>query len=332
MLAGVNLNVLRSLNVGGSLVMAGSLPSEDYPPANIAKMIKECEEVGRKDLGQQIMAQWNKVLTKYPTTRLNWPAATAIGTNSIKKNVFGGLVFSEWLGTQVQLAPEQKKKAAAIPAVEHVKAPPIAIPDEHETPEEWQAEAHKTKALLDEGEKAFSNVQQFIDYLKKESADLSRKLEEYGPGGAKEKTKTGQPSKFADRIPKWKAQLSAYSEKLAAIDKVHGKFKAAKTAYEEAPVTTKKYEQKVQHANAEMLKIILDMTDLHAQKDMLEKFAKALENAKKETASVEVNADFWGMISGVFDHLMSGWKSLVTWFHGLFKAVDEFEALANIRY
>jgi hypothetical protein len=332
MLARVNLNILRSLNIGGSLILASKLPSEDYPPANINKMIKECEAVGRKDLGQQLMAQWNKTVVKYPKVRLNWPAATVIGTNSIKKNVFGGQEFSEWLGSQVQLAPDQKKAARAIPAIEHVSAPAIAIPEEHETPEEWQAEAHKTKALLDEGEKAFSNVQQFVDYLKKESADLSRKLEEYGPGGSKEKTKTGQPSKFADRVPKWKAQLSAYSEKLSAIDQVHGKFKAAKKQYEEAPVTTKKYEEKVQHANAEMLKIILNMDDLEAQKDMLEKFAKALENAKKETASVSVDADFWGFISGIFDHLMAGWKSLVTWFHGLFKAVDEFEQLANIRY
>ena len=32
-------------------VVAGALPDKDYPPANVAKMIKECENAGRSDLG-----------------------------------------------------------------------------------------------------------------------------------------------------------------------------------------------------------------------------------------------------------------------------------------
>jgi hypothetical protein len=90
------------------------LPGINYPPANLAKMIKECGEVGRKDLGQAIMDQWNKVTVKYPEVHMSWGTATNIGTRSVKKNVFGGIEFSEWLNAAAgaaQAKPAKKAKA-----------------------------------------------------------------------------------------------------------------------------------------------------------------------------------------------------------------------------
>ena len=73
------------------------MPAKNYPPANIAKMIKECVAIGRDDLGVAIMTAWNKVTDKYPAVYTSWGAATNIGTRSVKKNVFGGAEFSAWL-------------------------------------------------------------------------------------------------------------------------------------------------------------------------------------------------------------------------------------------
>lgn len=88
------------------------LPGINYPPANLAKMIKECGAVGRADLGQAIMDQWNKVTVKYPEVHMSWGTATNIGTRSVKKNVFGGIEFSEWLNAQVSAAPAKPAKKA----------------------------------------------------------------------------------------------------------------------------------------------------------------------------------------------------------------------------
>jgi len=88
-----------------------ALPGINYPPANLAKMIKECGEVGRADLGQAIMDAWNRVTVKYPAVHLSWGTATNIGTRSVKKNVFGGIEFSEWLNSQVSAKPAKKAKA-----------------------------------------------------------------------------------------------------------------------------------------------------------------------------------------------------------------------------
>jgi hypothetical protein len=85
------------------------LPNKNYPPASLAKMIKECGAIGRPDLGQQIMAQWNRVCEKYPVVFKSWGAAQNIGSSSVKKNVFGGSEFSEWLGqAQVIKMPVRK--------------------------------------------------------------------------------------------------------------------------------------------------------------------------------------------------------------------------------
>ena len=87
------------------------LPGINYPPANLAKMIKECATVGRADLGQAIMDQWNKVTVKYPEVHMSWGTATNIGTRSVKKNVFGGIEFSEWLNGQAAAKPAKKARA-----------------------------------------------------------------------------------------------------------------------------------------------------------------------------------------------------------------------------
>jgi hypothetical protein len=94
------------------------LPAKNYPPANLAKMIKECKAVGRDDLGQAIMDQWNRTTDKYPAVYLSWGTATNIGTRSVKKNVFGGIEFSEWLNAsqgaqQVKPAKKARAKKAA---------------------------------------------------------------------------------------------------------------------------------------------------------------------------------------------------------------------------
>jgi len=87
------------------------LPGINYPPANLAKMIKECQATGRADLGQAIMDQWNKTTVKYPEVHMSWGTATNIGTRSVKKNVFGGIEFSEWLNSQAAAAPLKKAKS-----------------------------------------------------------------------------------------------------------------------------------------------------------------------------------------------------------------------------
>ena len=89
------------------------LPAKNYPPANLAKMIKECVAAGHKDLGDLIMNQWNKTTDKYPEVRLSWGTATNIGTRSVKKNVFGGVEFSEWLQQAAAPAKPARAKRAA---------------------------------------------------------------------------------------------------------------------------------------------------------------------------------------------------------------------------
>lgn len=92
------------------------LPAKNYPPANLAKMIKECVVIGRADLGEAIMEAWNRVCDKYPEVHLSWGTATNIGTRSVKKNVFGGIDFHAWLGqasVPVKVATLPKKAKAS---------------------------------------------------------------------------------------------------------------------------------------------------------------------------------------------------------------------------
>jgi hypothetical protein len=313
-----------------------SLPSEDYPPANVASMIKQCEAVGRKDLADQIKMQWIKVLNKYPNTRLNWPTAVAIGGNSIKKNIFGGREFAVWLKEQVDLSPEQKADAQSVPTIlpPPKGTPAIAIPKKDETPEAWQEEAAKTKEAYIAARKAFGDVKDYIAYLEKEAADLKKKIRTYGPGGEKEKTKTGEPSKYAARIPKWeemlKAAVAMIDEAKSGIKEAETSFKEAVNNYNNAPVTTVAFERKAQDSLDNILNYILDMKDLDKQKALLEKLNAAMSEKTKTTASAEVLAG--DRIATLFQRVKDGFKALFAWIKGLKSSVNSFGKLAAIRY
>lgn len=185
------------------LLVAAGMPAEDYPPSAIASWIKSCKAAGRDDLGKNIMDAWNRVCDKYPAVRVNWGAATKIGMSSVKKNVFGGEEFVEWLGAQgassavVTQAKHIPTRAEATPELRG--APKLTIPDDHEQPEDWQKEAEKTKVMLDQGQDAFKNAKQFYDMLTAEASSLEEKIKKY----ADAKTTTGKPHKFQERIPKW---------------------------------------------------------------------------------------------------------------------------------
>jgi hypothetical protein len=89
------------------------MPAKNYPPAQIASQIKQCEAAGRPDLGQAIMQGWNNCFDKYTAkVGTSWGAATVIGGRSVKKNVFGGMEFNEWLGSQRSQAQAPKAKRA----------------------------------------------------------------------------------------------------------------------------------------------------------------------------------------------------------------------------
>lgn len=319
------------------LIIAGGLPKENYPPANIKSMIDQCNAKGREDLGQKIMDQWNDLIGRSPKLRVNWAAASAYGNNSIKKHVFNGLVFAEWFAQQVALSPEEKKEAVKSAKPEKIAAPKIAIPAADETLGDWEAEAAKTKVMLNEASENFATVENFVAYLQEEITTLKRRLSDYGEGGSKHLTKTGVPHAYVSRIPKWEAQLEAYSAKLTEVTEVKTKFEKAKNSYEHAPVTTVEYEQEVQDSLSNVLTFILDIKDLKKQEELLQKFDKSLDEIKKNKLAaavnkIEVNADLWDFITDLFDSFGKIWKTITNWFKGLFNAVDDFDDLASIRY
>jgi len=316
-----------------------SLPAENYPPANIASWIKQCKKAGRDDLADRIMQGWNNCVTKYPQARLRWDTATVLGTNSVKKNVFGGkdVNFDEWFSSQG--APQQQVQEAKKIKEPKITLPPLATPEPNETPEQWQAEASKTKTMLDQGEAAFKNVDEFIAYLKNTVGDLQRKISEYGPGGIKEKTKSGAPHKFTERVPKWKAELETYSSKLEEVEKktkqAKEKFEDARKSYDKSPALTVKYENKAQDALEDVLSFILNIEDFNKQKDMLLKFQDTLKKMEsKKVASFDKEAAFWDALfkamTNMFDYISKAWKKLMDWVNGLFKAIDKFNDLAKI--
>lgn len=322
-------------------VLAGALPDKDYPPANVAKMIKECENAGRSDLGEQIMMQWNKVIEKYPQTRVNWGAATKIGTSSIKKNIFGGVDFHVWLSTAESLSPEMKKEIQKIPTIGKPPqgTPAIAIPTDSEQPEDWATEAEKTKGMLANIQESIGSGKDFIKYLSSEIADLKKKIVVYGPGGEKELTKAGKPGKLSLRVPKWEVQLDAFEAQLQstsnALAEAAADMKASEAAYNEAPVTTVAYEKKAQSSLDSVLEFILNMEDLEKQQKMLEKFNETLKNLEKKTVAHLITADVWDSARALFDKIMTTIKSktdaMAGWVKGLNSSINEFSELANMR-
>jgi len=318
-------------------ICASGLPREDYPPKNVADMISECEKLGRKDLAQQIRMQWIAVFNKYPKTRVNWPTAVVIGGNSIKKNIFEGKEFHVWLKDQQDITPEQRQAAQAIPTIIPVPkdTPSIAIPKKDETAADWKAEAAKTKEALVAAKAAFSDVKEYIAFLEKEAADIKKKIETYGEGGEKSKTKTGAPSEYSKRVPKWASQLEAtlaqIEEAKKSLNATATTFKAAVGEYNNAPITTVAYEKKAQEGLENILTYVLNMKDLDKQRELLVKLNSALGDDDKATASAEeiIAGD---RLAGLFAKFMEGLKVIKAWLSGLNKSVDSFSKLASLRY
>lgn len=321
------------------LLVAAGMPAENYPPSAIAAWIKSCKEAGRDDLGKKIMDWWNhNVLTKYPHVRVNWGAATKIGMASVKKNIFGGMDFVDWIQEQGAAAPVVQKakkipeKAEATPELR--SAPKLTIPDDGEQPEDWQREAEKTKVMLDQGESAFNNAGQFYDMLLQQATEIEQKIEKYKDAT----TSSGKPHKFQERVPKWEAQLKVYKAKIqeveAQIKKAKAQFANVTKKYNHAPATTVKFEQAAQQDLQGVLEFIMNMSDVKKQKEMLAKFNKMVQGMdESKAASMERSATFWDKITEAWDHftnwLAHAWKDAVEWVKGLFKSIDKFEDLVT---
>lgn len=319
--------LLRAL---AKLVLA-NVPTADKPPSNIASMVMQCKAKDRPDLGEKILVQWIKVLEKYPQTRVNWATACALGGNSIKKNVFGGMEFIDWLAEALGTKPEGKN----IPAVEIPKGTPaIAIPTKDETPEDWQSAAEETAHMLKNAEKAFASVGEFIKYLEKEIGELKRKLGEYGPGGDKHTLKSGKPHSFVSKLPKWTAQLEAYEAKLAGVNKsiaeTSSKFQKTVKDYDNAKVTTVAFESKVQDSLVDVLAFILDIQDLKKQKVLLDKFQENLKKLESEKSAASVLADAGDFLGGLWEKVVGFWDAVFSWVSKLTKSVDSFSSIVHI--
>lgn len=299
-------------------------------------MIRQCEAKGRKDLANKILEQWQKVFEKYPNTRVNWAAAQSISGNSLKKNIFGGKEFVIWLTAQVELDESEVKSAEQIETVVIPEGvPPIAIPKANETPEEWKTEADETRRILDQAKAQFKDVTEFMQYLKTSVDDLERKIREYGPGGTKHTLKSGSPHAFAERVPKWEAQLEAYQEKFAQeqkeIKQAEQKFKQAANDYQSVPVTTVAFEQKTQKALNEILKFILNMKDLKEQQKRMMEFQEYLVKLEKEGEEDKITAASpIAFLMSLWDGVKGFWSSLWSWVNGLVSNVDKFSELTKL--
>lgn len=324
--------------------LVASMPSEDHLPSNAQQMIEQCEALGREDLADQIKLQWRKVLKKYPATRVNWGSVIKIGCLSVKKNVFGGKEYASWISEQHELSSEQKKEASKIDTVikPPKEIPTIAVPKDNETIEDWHIFYDETKLRISEIRKALSDINGFISFLEKQISGLKRKLSEYGPEGSKKVLNKGKPDKrYITRIPKWEVQLDAYTEQLNVI-KTNFKeadmgFKDAEKKYNSIPITTVSFEKLAQQKLDKVLMFVLDTEDLEQQEKFLSKFNFSLQKlAKKATGSYEVTSDFWdGFFKAVTDliaNLKAGWSRVLKWVKGLNKSVQDFDALASIRY
>ena len=327
----IPLFAFTTLRVGDNIVLAGN-PAKDYPPSNIASMIKQCEAAGWAKGGKLIMDQWNRTVDKYPKVRVSWPVASKIGESSVKKNVFEYKEFSVWLEENVgDLQGATKKAAKAIPMT-MIKEKGPGIPTDKEAPEDWAAEARKTKKMLDEGLSAFASAEEYIEQiLQPEITTLKRYISDYGPGGPKYTNKSGKVSKLADRIPKWEAKLQAHEQK---VEELQGKltaekkkFEGGKKAYETGAPCTVAVEQETQKALKVMMEIIMNTENLEQQRKMLQNFNKMIEK-QGIAASVEVNAGILNKIGSWVDKLGSGIKKMFSWFNKLSKSVDSFQKVA----
>lgn len=329
----------RSLVFAKYLVIAG-LPDTDYPPANWAAAMKNLKSMGREDLAGQLMDYWNSFLVKYPESKIKeWKCVVPHFNNSIKKHLFNGKTYEEWLAGQHEISPVQRKVAKEVSKVE---APPkgtpaCAIPNPKETADEYQAAMKQTKGRLDEVRSSISNVKDFISALESESKKLQTKIEKW-EGST---TKGGSPTEYSKRVPSWKAELKLYQDQIALakteMEATETKFQEAAKSYEKSPVATVKFEDEVQKSLKKILDFIMDIDDLEEQQKMLAKFGATIDKQKgkgkpKSEGSVRVEADVHSALSAIASKLKSAWKALKSWLKGFDGAIDKFSELASIRY
>lgn len=320
-------------------ILAGGLPAPNYPPANIASWIKICEDSGRSDLAKAIMDGWNKcwegALLKYPKVRTNWPTAVVVGSNSVKKNVFHGDEFHVWLEKAGKLAPEQKRAAEDTKSITGIPAgtPQIAIPAADETPEQWRSEADKTKEQLAAAEQAFTNVDELIFYLEKEIKDISKKIGTYGPGGVKEKTKTGELSSYSARVPKWQEQLRMYEAKLQETQKkvanAEKNLTSAKEAYSTSPITTVKFEQTAQK---KLMALTGRLSEIDREREtIIQEMQKLMSEIAGGKSTAMVTADLNDVIGKLIALVQKAWKLMSGWGDGVLEASHDFLDFATMR-
>lgn len=336
---------LRSLRLGDAVhvILAGGIPAKDYPPASIASWIKQCEAAGRSDLGAQIMNGWNHCLEKHSAEIFRngnaWPCAQVLGSNSVKKNVFGRKEFVVWLQEQMSvsgtaLEPEQIKEAKEASKPPPAEATGVGVPKPNETMEDWAAAATKTRQNLDEAMAAFADIESYIkNMLVPAIADLEKKIAQYGPGGAKSTTKDGEPSKLSVRVPKWQSELQVYRTKMEEVSKQvatsKGQFEEAKTAYKaDAPMSVG-LENAMQASIEKMMEVILNMKDLEKQREMLVKFNAMLDKQKTVASLNLVESGVFESVIDFFKKIGEGLKSLVKWASGVAKTTDNFEMTAT---
>lgn len=319
-----------------------SLPTKEKPPAKIASWIKICHEAGRKDLGDKIQKRWDEIYDdpSRAKVRTDFGVATALGCNSIKKNVFGGKEFLDWLKENDALSPEKtaEVKEASKP-VEFAKGTPaIAIPKKDETAEDWLREAMKTKMNLIEAKAAFGEVRHFVAHLENEIGDLQRKIQDYSTGGSKSTNKDGSQAKLAARIPKWEIFLKTHKEVLAdtkgQITEVETKFKDTIKQYEGSPVQTSAFEKAVQTNVDNILEYVLNMSDFKKQQALLEKLNAVIskQTGDKKGEKEDVEAGVGDRVLAIFDTIKAAYKSMKNWVKGVSKSVAKLEELTSLRF
>ena len=315
-------------------IITAEVPTADKPPKNIAAMIQLCKTKNKPELASKVMEQWTKVLSKYPKTRIYMDIAVNIGTASIRKNVFLGKSFADWLGENLTepLSPEELKMAKeADKTVPEVAAdtPAIAIPKKGETPEDWKVAAAKTQEVLGQAKAEFHNVEEFLSFLRMEVGDIKRKIDTYGPGGTKEKTSKGDPSEMSKRVPKWQTQLEVYEKQLQEVEKEVAESKAglaiATEKYGTAKAVTVAFEEKVQENLEEAIDRMTDIITMEISKKILEQLKQSVEEVEKATAKIKITADF----ASILNSLKSFWNGLVKWAKNLHKSVNKLNSLLD---
>lgn len=320
-----------------SKIIESSIPQKNYPPANIGSYIKQCKAKGREDLAQLIMNQWNSLLDKLGSNpmRASWPAMTKYGSNSVKKHVFGGKDFIDWLNSQLEeeLTKEEEKQIKKIKEPK-IKAPKIAIPKDNETIDDWKKQEQKTQVEIKKTLSSFDEANIMIDLYKQQIIDAEKKIEMYDVGGPKHFKKDGvTPVKFFERIPKWKQQIEECKIQISQLESsVKGgkeSFEDSTKGYNNAQVITVDFEKAAQESLDEMQQYLIKLVKDKNWK-LIENISKDLakDTDLKKVASFDIEA-------GILDKITDGFKSIgkfvmniISWIKGFRKSVSTFHEIA----